>query len=193
MGKYYYAFSQTGSKRVLVNKKFFEKNPVVWSARLATGLFGLPTCVSGNRGPKGHGEVILGIGDDGLRRLVELGFIPCPTCKPEWSEPFHLGAISRVLIEKYGIATVEKFADKRFLPFDARRVNYETILPTIRGTPRRMYLPMGLDEREVGAFRARINALHGSGAGRTPRLGYFDASVEGRFTEYATRRSKKPR
>lgn len=92
-----------------------------------------------------------------------------------------------MLFARYGITTIEEFADKNILPFDARRVDYETVLPAIRSSPARFYLPRGLDEREVEAFRARIIALQGSGARRNLRLGYHDASAEGRFTEYVAR------
>ncbi len=60
----------------------------VWSARLSTGVFGLTSCGSGNKGPKAYNEVLLSVGNSGLSKLVELGFIPCPTCHPENVENF---------------------------------------------------------------------------------------------------------
>jgi len=151
----------------------------IWSARLSTGLFGLTSCRSGNRGPKNYKEVILGVNDYGLRRIVELGFIPCPVCKPETIEGFW-EKIDDIVIEKYGISTLEKFLDKDVLGFDARRVKWEDILPVIGDTPNRIYLPRDLSIDELLEFRKRFENI----GFELPVVGYYDPSSPKRFREY---------
>ncbi|MFH1589302.1 MAG: hypothetical protein ABIB43_01925 [archaeon] len=57
--------------------------PHIWSGRLSSGIIGLTNCVAGNRGPKEQNEVLLGVGIQGLDKLVDIGFVPCVVCHPE--------------------------------------------------------------------------------------------------------------
>jgi len=186
MGKYYYCLVNGKLKQSTINKGFFSKNPIVWSARLATGLFGLTTCPSGNRGPKGPGEVILAIGEAGLQDLVRLGFVPCPTCRPEETTAFRFESIRELVRAEYGLSSMKEFADKTALPYDARRVRWEEILPRIGRVPSRIYLPSGLSPQRVLAFRRRINSLRPMIRRYTaPVLGYYSRSASGHvFIEY---------
>ena len=128
----------------------------VWSARLSTGLFGTPQCPSGNKGPKERNEVVLGLGNSGLQELVKLGFIPCPTCEPNNTDGYV--AAEPTVLEEYGIP-LEKFADKTIVGYDARRVEYERILPLIGKPPSRFYLPAGLEQGEIDTFKQRMHDM----------------------------------
>jgi hypothetical protein len=139
----------------------------IWSARLSTGLFGLTNCPSGNRGPKNDNEIMLFVGDEGLRELIKLGFISCPSCHPEkiniWDK------ISDIVIRKYGIDNIKDFTDKKVLPFEIRRINWGKILPIIGKSPSRFYMPAGLTKEEVNDFKNRIVEL----GCEVPSLGYY--------------------
>jgi len=147
----------------------------VWSCRLATGLFGLTNCSSGNRGPKNDKEVVLFIGDKGLRKLVRMGFIPCPVCKPENKVDWEV--IKDIVKEKYGMNSLSDFTNKRILPYDARRIAWEELLPIINGVPGRIYLPQGLTDKEVDEFRDFIDSF----VVGVPTLGYYK---DYKFIEY---------
>ena len=154
----------------------------IWSARLSTGLFGHTDCASGNRGPKGINEVILGFGDDGLRKIVDLGFITCPTCKPETYDKLW-DKISDIVEKKYGIKSLEEFTDKKILGFDARRICWEDILSTTKTIPNRIYLPKGLSNDEIIGFKKRFDAMNQI----MPTVGYYDYSSPTKFTEYTVK------
>ncbi len=151
----------------------------VWSARLSTGLFGLTNCVPGNSGPKGPSEVVLGVGDEGVNRLIDLGFITCPTCKPENVVGFW-DKVKDAVIDRYKLDTVEKFVDKSLLNFDARRVAWEELVPIMGSTPNRLYVPKNLERKELEELRERFSKMGMS----LPPTGFYDAEVEGRFREY---------
>jgi hypothetical protein len=169
------------SLRDLVEHRQKQKTrPIIWSARLSTGLFGLTNCKSGNRGPKDYNEVLLAEGDGGLRKIVELGFITCPTCKPE-NKPGFWNAAEGVVNKKYGMNSLEDFVDKAKLPFDARRVNWGELLPVIGAVPGRLYLPQGLQDEELLELKKKFSS---AGFGLPP-VGFYDASAPGRFREYA--------
>lgn len=150
-----------------------------WSARLSTGLFGLTSCEAGNRGPKKYNEVILASGDEGLNKFVDLGFIPCPSCKPEKVNGFW-DKIQNTVNSKYGISTLEEFVDKKVLVFDARRVNWEELLPIVGKTPNRLYVPNNLSKSDLFNLNRRfVNAGF-----MLPPTGYYDSNAPNRFTEY---------
>jgi len=151
----------------------------LWSARLSTGVFGLTSCVAGNRGPKDCSEVILGIGDEGLNKLVALGFIPCPVCHPEKVDGFW-DAVKEAVSQRYGITSLEMFVDKDVLPFDSRRVEWEEILPVVEGVPSRIYLPRNLANDDLLAFSERFERI----GFKLPAVGYYDPEAPGRFVEY---------
>ena len=151
----------------------------LWSARLSTGVFGLPTCNAGNRGPKESNEVLLSLGNEGLNQFVDLGFISCSVCHPEQTPNFWETVKDKVTRE-YGLSSLDAFLDKNILPFDARRVTWETVLPITRKVPGRIYLPKDLSEQEVRQFQERFTRI-----GFTlPPVGYYNPSVPQRFTEY---------
>lgn len=154
--------------------------PAIWSARLSTGVFGLTSCKAGNKGPKGFNEVILGIGGEGLRTIVELGFIPCPVCRPDKINGFWEAA-RRVAQRRYGPISLEQFLDKEFLPFDSRRLCWEELLPLLGKTPGRCYIPAGVSDLELKAMQYRFAKLGFD----LPAVGYYDPGAEDRFTEYA--------
>ncbi len=153
--------------------------PDVWSARVSTGLFGLTSCPSGNRGPKGNNEVILALGNEGLEELVELGFITCPTCTPEIKHNFW-EIIKETVREKYGLLVMDAFTDKKILNYNARRVDWERILSIIPSPPRRIYLPQDLELEEVREFKQRFDTM----GVNLPPVGFYDAKAPSRFTEY---------
>ena len=152
----------------------------MWSARLSTGAFGLTSCPAGNRGPKEYNEVILAKGDKGLKKLVGLGFITCPVCNPEETEDF-FETVGEKIQEKYGFSDVEDFANKDILPLDARRVNWEELLPVIGKTPGRLYLPNDLNEDDLTHLHKRFNNI---GYALPKEIGCYDKDSPGHFREY---------
>jgi len=186
MGKYYYGYEEDGGwKRFLVNKKFFDNFKIIWSARLSTGVFGLPSCETGNNGPKNKNEIILGLGDAGLEHIISAGFIPCPDCKPENSTCFSWEQVKDIVSGKYDLSVIEDFADKSKLGFDATRVDYEVILPAIRGVPSRIYLPANMSSDCVQLFAKRIlGVLSNVKRPKMPALGFYDYLVNSNFREF---------
>ncbi len=155
----------------------------IWSARLSSGLLGLTNCRSGNRGPKSYNEVLLAVGDDGLNKLVDLGFITCPVCLPERIDGFWEAVEDTVMHKygiKYGINSLDDYTNREILPFDARRVDWKEILPITGNTPNRLYVPKGLSENEVAEFQRRFIGI----GFVLPPTGYYDPDAPGRFTEY---------
>ena len=152
----------------------------LWSGRISTGLLGLPNCIAGNRGTKNYQEILLASGDDGLRKLVDLGFISCPVCKPEETENFWQDVKENVG-GKYGLFSLANFVDKNVLGFDVRRLNFEEILSVVDAVPGRFYLPRDLSNQEVKQFAERIE----SSGFAVPSLGYYDKTAEGNFFRYS--------
>lgn len=148
----------------------------VYSARLGTGILGNPHCQSGNRGPSGSGEVLFAVGDEGLRKLIKVGFRTCPVCKSH-EGPGFWNIAKDAIMEKYpSIKFVEDFAK---LPFDARDVNWEEIA-LFTGLPGRLYIPKGLSTDDISALKKRFAEL----GFRLPKVGYYDKDKPDRFTEY---------
>jgi len=88
--------------------------------------------------------------------------------------------IKNTVSEKYDLNSLEDFLDKEIMPFDARRLNWEEILPMTGKTPSRLYLPIGLKEKDIYALDRRFASI-----GFTiPKVGYYDSKAETRFTEY---------
>jgi hypothetical protein len=160
------------------------KEYTIWSARLGTGLFGLTSCYSGNRGPKSPSEVLLAVGDEGLVKLINFGFITCPVCKPEKTEKFWSiagPAVEKKYGKEYDIHNLENFVNKNILTFDARRVDWEEIVPRTGAFPGRIYLPQGLNADEVSNFEKRLKSLHK----QLPEIGYLDKNAQPwRFVTY---------
>ncbi len=146
-------FRQTDFIKSSFNK---EDGPFIWSARLATGIFGLPSCRFGNLGPKGPGEVILAVDDEGLGNLIRNGFVPCPDCRPENKPAFWTGGAPKAIRETYMTddpAVIFK------LPYDARMVNWEGILPVIKAVPGRLYVQQKLHVKELLDLKRRFTDL----------------------------------
>jgi len=152
---------------------------MIWSARLGTGLFGRTNCEAGNKGPKSESEVLLAAGDRGLVKLVELGFITCPVCRPESVEGFW-ETVQCSVNTNYNLDSLKDFTDKTVLPYDARRVTWEEIVPMIGSMPGRLYLPRGLSSKEINNLR---NWCDRKGV-KHPSLGYYDDNAPGNFREY---------
>jgi len=167
-----------GSLRSIVERSRRD-DETLWSARLATGLFGSPRCPAGRRGPKGKREVILAQGASGLTELVDLGFIPCPVCKPETSPGFW-EAVGVKAEEKYGVTSAAAFSDKTVVPFDALMINWEELAPIIQGVPGRLYVAPRLAQNDVKGIVDRFLCI-GSGV---PAIGCYDANAPGRFRQY---------
>ncbi|MFZ2202696.1 MAG: hypothetical protein WAV56_04895 [Microgenomates group bacterium] len=164
----------------IVKLRHERENGFLWSARLATGLFGLPSCPAGNRGPKGVNEVILATGDAGLQFLIKSGFIPCPTCHPE-DVPGFVKAAAETIVAAYGSYLHPlSFADKKIVPFDARRVHWERLLPLITAAPDRIYVPSNLTELELSDFKERFEMM----GFELPPVGYYDRTAPGHFHQY---------
>lgn len=153
----------------------------IWSARLSTGLLGLPGCPAGNRpgAPKGEKDIILARGSIGLIPLIGLGFISCPACHPELTEGFAQAAALFVLA-KYKLESYEQWFDRSLVPFDAARVNWEGLAKVGIGLPPRLYLRARLAPAEVAAIRNRLVKL----ASELPELGYYDRKAPGHFVVY---------
>ncbi|MGV8141654.1 MAG: hypothetical protein ACP5NW_04405 [Candidatus Woesearchaeota archaeon] len=154
------------------SKSFFPVQKL-WSARLSTGLFGSTDCPSGNRGPKSSSEVLLASGDEGLAKLIELGFITCPVCKPEYKNGFWTVAIDAVQ-KKYSINSLADFTDKDILPYDARRVQWEKIVPIIGEFPSRLYVPQGFKVHDLLSLEIRLRKLNP----KLPEIGYLDKNTQ---------------
>lgn len=152
----------------------------IWSARLSTGLFGLSNCSAGNRGPIGNNEIILAAGDEGLQFLIRTGFIPCPSCHPE-DVPRFFKAASKTILDSYGRElNPYSFADKTLIPFDSRRVHWDTLLPLIGDTPDRLYLPKGLGMVDLISLKERFEDI----GFQLPPVGYYDRNAQGHFYQY---------
>jgi hypothetical protein len=176
IGNGYYDLSL---KELVTRRQKQNSQQRIWSARLSTGLFGLTNCRPGNRGPKDYKEILLAEGDGGLRKLVELGFITCPACKPEAKQDLWT-VIGELASQRYGLNCLEDFVDKAKLPFDARRLSWEEILPAVGAAPNRLYLPQGLQNAELLDLEKRFEKARFD----LPPAGYYDASAPGRFREY---------
>lgn len=134
----------------------------IWSARLSTGIFGLHDCKSGNNphAPKGESEVMLAVGDFGLSGLIDLGFIPCPTCHPEDNTTDFWEKAKDAIQKKYpDLTDIRQFADKSVVPFDSRRVNWEELAPHLTALPNRLYVPEGLGDEDLRSIKLRFESM----------------------------------
>lgn len=149
----------------------FEVKPFIWSARLSTGILGLPDCKSGNskHAPKGANEVVLAMGNEGLSKLVELGFIPCPTCHPENVPGFWDKARDSIMSSYPRLKNVKDFADKNIVPFDSLRVDWEALAPYLTALPNRLYVSEGLTKTELQGIKERFEKLDF----KLPPVGYY--------------------
>ena len=163
----------------IVTLRHERENGFFWSARLSSGLFGLTDCQPGNRGPKSFTEVILARGDAGLRFLIESGFLSCPSCKPE-NVPGFWEAGADAITRTYGFTEPKDFVKKEILTFDSRRVNWEVLLPLLRATPNRLYLPQNLCPEDLITLNDRFASL----GFELPPVGYYDRNSAGHFFEY---------
>ncbi|HJZ05512.1 hypothetical protein A2634_03445 [Candidatus Amesbacteria bacterium RIFCSPHIGHO2_01_FULL_48_32] len=151
---------------------------LLWSARIGTGLLGLTDCSSGKRGPKNSAEIILAIGSTGLAQLIKLGFIPCPTCRPDQLDTFWEIA-TEMAREKYRLQYPRDFTNKKIVGFDALRLDWETILNITKRPPSRIYTSPKPDQnllsKTIDAFLALSIPL--------PPIGFYNRTAPGNFTE----------
>ncbi len=158
----YYALVEPGKWRVVNLRSLMrailqgDSEPVS-SLRLATGIIGTLKCKSGNRGPRGHQEVVFGLGNDGIAGLLALGALECITC-------------SNLPNEK---------KSEQISKYDARRLDWPQILK-LEIAPDRFYTRPGLSEKEV----SKIAEIFSSNNIRVPAIGYYDANAPGRFATY---------
>ena len=157
----------------------FHHEGVLWSMRVGTGVIGMIDCKSGRRGPNGKDEVVFGLCKEGLSRLIYLGGIPCIVCHPENNERFWLEGGEAIRM-KYDFVDPAAFTDKKILPFDTRRMDFDWIVKNLGGLPGRLYIPAGLDQDEVRAFADDLAKL---GVG-VPEIGYYDWKSKTRFGLY---------
>lgn len=160
----------------------------MWTGRIATALYGFssvpgkehaPThvrhCSSGNRGPTGREEILIAFGNS-LRMLVELGFIPCPSCHPEQSQG-HWDVVGPTVGALYHLDSIAEFSDKYTLPFDPRRLSWETIAEMTGGLPSRIYIGPTMTAEEAWELHQRLGKIQT----KIPPIGYYDRTALGRF------------
>lgn len=153
----------------------------LYSARISTGVFGFTDCSAGNRGPKNKDEILLAEGEEGLKEIIDLGFIPCPSCNPLLTKEYFLDQIEFKIKERYRLEDVRDFSDKKKVPFDARRLNWQRITEMTQGVPGRIYVPQGLSLDEMNNFADNFWINTGF---RVPPIGYYDSNSPNKFTEY---------
>ncbi|HUC94923.1 MAG TPA: hypothetical protein VMR19_02910 [Candidatus Saccharimonadales bacterium] len=178
-------FENLSLRQIVGLRKEMEPRPFIWSARLSSGLFGLTGCPAGNspHAPKGENEVLLALGDNGLRQLIDMGFLPCPTCHPEDTENFWEKTKGIIGCNYPELSDTKQILDRNIVPFDARRVEWEVVAPYLSKMPNRLYVLPNLDEQELGKFKQRINDIGFS----LPPTGFYDRTSPTRFTEYIIR------
>jgi len=159
----------------------FGDKQILWSGRVATGLFGITNCTSGRRGPRSNKEVLIAPGNEGLEQLFYLGFTPCPTCTEPYKEQIYEELEEDIKI-RYNLNKFADFFDKTILPFDARRLEWEHLANIIWGLPSRIYIPANLPITEAYKFASRLKNIQGSSM-NTP-IGFYDTNSPTRFTEY---------
>lgn len=158
-----------------------EKEPgvYVWTARLSTGLFGRHDCLSGNKSyaPKGENDVLVAVGDSGLSKLIELGFIPCPDCHPEDRPDFWKKAGPAIKLKYPNLTDIRQFIDKNIVGYDTLAVNWETLAPYLKGLPNRLYVKPRMSKAELHEIKVRFEEKLGF---ELPAVGYYGKG----FTEY---------
>lgn len=152
-----------------------EKYGMMFSARIATALYGFPHCSSGRRGPKGVQEVLVAFGDN-VQAFVELGFIPCPNCHPERT-PNHWDIIGPTVAVLYHLNTLADFANKTKLPFDASRLSWEKIVAMTGGFPSRVYVNSRTIPQDAQRLHERLSNIQKA----VPPIGYLDRNSPGGF------------
>lgn len=174
-------FQKLNLHEVVEARKEIEPRPFVWSARLSTGIFGLTDCKSGNSpyAPKGENEVILAVGDEGLRHLIDLGFLSCPVCHPEETPDFWNKAGDEILRKYPFLDYAPHFLDRSLICFDVRRVNWEVLAPYLKALLNRLYVPNDLEEDSLQNIKKRFNLLGFS----LPPVGVY-LSYKPYFKEY---------
>lgn len=165
-------------RRMLLKSPEETRNSVL-SLRLSTGIIGELDCPSGDADyvPRNNNEVIVGLGNQGIKALLELGGLPCITC--------HSGEkLARLFPAelKASLKTdLDRARDTDFLigNYDARRLNWPGIVK-LGVVPGRFYTRPGLGSREVSA----IAALFENAGLPAPAIGYYDRGREDRFYRY---------
>ncbi|NQU78995.1 hypothetical protein HQ545_04465 [Candidatus Woesearchaeota archaeon] len=155
------------------------QSPNLWSASLSYGLLGSVRCRPGIMASKDNNEVLLAFGDEGLEKLVDLGFITCATCQPEQTPGFW-DVIRKIVRENYGIQSLNEFVNKDVIPYDASRVRWEELIPIIGRCPDRLYLAKDMTMPAMLQLKTRFNRMGFD----LPPVGFYDTNAPERFVEY---------
>lgn len=164
-------------RRLIVNNPEIRNS--VMSLRLGTGIIGELDCPSGDsdKVPKGKNEVILGIGQQGIEALLQLGALPCISCH----SGKRLATISSRFLEEVLETDISHADDTNFLvnKYDARRLNWQKILP-LGIAPSRLYTRPGLNAQDVLTIEEQFKKAQVA----IPLIGFYDRTREDRFFRY---------
>lgn len=188
----YLGFNHNGDLRVYWGpsiKKMGREG--VMSLRLSTGIMGHIDCSAGDQKgiPKGVSEVMVGVGEGGIAKLVELGGLPCVTCYSGEALSSMSQGVAELLRVKLG-GELEHATDFSYLTshYDASRLEWLQILPLFAEygleAPGRFYARPEMPQAAVNSTR---QLFEGYGIA-SPSVGFFDRDKlvrnEDPFTQY---------
>lgn len=163
----------------------------VMSLRLSTGLMGYLDCPAGDGEgiPKGPSEVMVGVGEEGIKKLVELGGMPCVSCESGKALSTMSQGVAELLRVKLG-GELAHATDFEYLTshYDARRLDWLQILPLFAeyglSAPGRFYARPALPPAAVDSTRMLFKDF----GIQPPQVGFFDRekleTTTDPFTEY---------
>lgn len=165
-------------RRMLLKDPEKTRNSVL-SLRLSTGIIGELDCPSGDADyvPRNKNEVIIGLGDQGIKALLALGGLPCISCHSGEK----LARLFPIELERSLKVDLSYANDTNFLVnnYDARRLDWSQILQ-LGVVPGRFYTRPDLGDQEVSEIVARFESARLS----APTIGYYDRRREDRFYKY---------
>lgn len=131
--------------------------------RLSSGIAGFYNCPAGDgrKIPKGYNEVIVGIGDSGIKALLDLGALSCVTC--------HSGDF----FKEMGINVQTDF-NWLVQHYDASLLDWDKILK-FGLVPNRFYTRPGLSDERV----SNIADIFRKKGFDYPPIGYYDNDLPG--------------
>lgn len=188
----YLGFSERGDLRTYWGgtvKKLGRES--VMSLRLSTGIMGHADCPEGDgKGiPKGPSEVMVGVGERGIAKLVELGGLPCVTCHSGEALLAISHGVTELLRIKLG-GDLAHAGDFDYLTshYDASRLEWLQILPLLvefgLEAPGRFYARKGMPGAAISSTRKLFTDF----GIESPQVGFFDreklASGQDPFTPY---------
>lgn len=172
-------------------KKLGKEGERVMSLRLSTGIMGHIDCPSGDGEgiPKGPSEVMVGVGEGGIAKLLELGGLPCVTCHSGEVLSSMSQGVAELLRTKLG-GDLKHASDFGYLTshYDASRLDWMQILPLFAeyqlGSPGRFYARRQMPSAAVTSTRKLFTDFGIA----PPQVGFFDreklAGGMDPFTEY---------